>query len=102
MKGLPMTDDSTLKTNANTTPDGADPKGTKPPEKTEEPAKGKSFNPSELSDAEFSKVLEDKRLWGHDRIKQIQDRAKLADKLEKEKQEAEDAKLKEDGKVQEL
>lgn len=99
-----MADDSTLKANAKTTEGGADPDAGKDKDgkNTEDSQNGKSFDPSELSDAELSKVLEDKRLWGHSRIKQIQERAKLADKLEKEKQEAEEAKLKEEGKLKEL
>lgn len=103
-----MTDASTLQTDANTTQTGADPKGgttpptTTPPATTEKPGSGKTFDPSELSDDQLAKVLEDKRFWQHSRVKQLQDRAKLADTLEKEKQEAEDAKLKEQGKLQEL
>ncbi|MCG3176843.1 MAG: hypothetical protein MOGMAGMI_01807 [Candidatus Omnitrophica bacterium] len=60
------------------------------------------FDPSSISDEDFSKVLEDRRLWNHPRIKSLNDRAKRADKYEKDLEENEKKKLEEEKRYQEL
>lgn len=63
---------------------------------------GKAFIPSELSDEDFGKIFEDERLWKHDRFKQLNERAKQADKFEAEKKAADEKAMQEQGKWKEL
>lgn len=63
---------------------------------------GKGFDPSTLTDDDFHKVFEDQRLFTHPRFKALNEQAKRASELEKANEEAENARLKEQGKYQEL
>ena len=76
---------------------GADPnKKTSSDKSTNE---GKTTNGENTFD---EKVFDDPRLWTHPRFKSLNERAKLADKLEKEKSEAEEKQLAEAKKFEEL
>lgn len=55
-----------------------------------------------MSDTDFSKVFEDRRLFSHDRFRQLNDRAKKADSYEKKQQEAELQRLEDEKKFKEL
>lgn len=61
-----------------------------------------AFDPSSISDEDLPKILEDKRLWNHPRIKGLNERAKKADQYESEKEAAETQRLVEEKKFQEL
>ena len=77
--------------------------GTDPEKKTETPASDQGdFNTANLSDTDFDKVFEDQRLFRHPRFKSLNEKAKRAEELENEKDEAEKKKLEEDKKFQEL
>jgi len=62
----------------------------------------KVFNPAEVSDEDLGKVFEDKRLWEHPRFKQLNEKAKLADKYEADKKVADEKAMQEQGKWKEL
>jgi hypothetical protein len=57
------------------------------PNKTETQSQPVDF--SKLGDDDFAKVFDDPRVFKHPRFKSLNDRAKVADQLEKEKAEAE-------------
>lgn len=61
-----------------------------------------TFDLSQLSDEDFNKILEDPRLWKTQRITKLRERANKADKYEAEASKAEETRLKEEGKLQEL
>lgn len=95
---------------ANTTPaaagtpaEGQDPKnpeastGSQP----EQGAATSTFDPSKVSDNDFEKVFEDSRLFRHPRFKSLAERAKVADKLEKDTADAEKKRLEDEGKWKE-
>lgn len=62
----------------------------------------KVFNPAEVSDEDLGKVFEDKRLWEHPRFKQLNEKAKLAEKYEADKKVADEKAMQEQGKWKEL
>src|SRR3989304_4023770 len=76
--------------------DGAD------PTKTENIAKPDAEKPKDGEKAFDESVFDDPRLWTHPRFKSLNDRAKKADKLEKEKSEAEEKALADNKKFEEL
>lgn len=78
---------------APTTPPATPPAATPP---------AKVFNPAEVSDEDLGKVFEDKRLWEHPRFKQLNEKAKLAEKYEADKKAAEEKAMQEQGKWKEL
>lgn len=61
-----------------------------------------TFDLSKIGDEDFKKVFDDPRLWQHSRFNSLRERAKQADALEKEKAEAEKARMEEQGKFKEL
>lgn len=61
-----------------------------------------TFDLSKIGDEDFKKVFDDPRLWQHSRFKSLSERAKQAETLEKEKAEAEKARMEEQGKYKEL
>lgn len=61
-----------------------------------------TFDVSKIGDEDFKKVFDDPRLWQHSRFKSLSERAKQAETLEKEKAEAEKARMVEQGKFKEL
>lgn len=71
------------------------------PKKTDAQNQG-TFDPSKVGDEDLAKVFDDPRLWKHPRFKSLNDRAKVADRLEKEKGDAEKKRLEEEGKWKEL
>lgn len=70
------------------------------PKKTEPQSQPVDF--SKLGDEDFAKVFEDPRVFKHPRFKSLNDRAKVADQLEKEKADNEKKVLVEQGKFKEL
>lgn len=66
------------------------------------PAPTGDFDPTKISDDQFAKVFDDPRTFQHPRFKELNDRAKEADKLKKEKQEAAEKKLEEEGEYKKL
>lgn len=70
------------------------------PNKTETQSQPVDF--SKLGDDDFAKVFDDPRVFKHPRFKSLNDRAKVADQLEKEKTEAEKKRLADEGKWKEL
>jgi hypothetical protein len=67
-----------------------------------EKATDKGVDLQTLDDDTFSKVFDDPRLWKHPRFKGLNERAKLADKYEADLKTAEEKKLEEQKKYQEL
>jgi len=97
--------DSTLPTKADTTTVVTDtkPDANKPPVTTTDNGGTKqTVDLSQLTDEQFEKVFEDPRLFKHSRFQQLNQRAKRAEELEKAQAKAEEAKLKEQQKWQEL
>lgn len=86
-------------TSTSSTSNGKNDQGTDP-KKTQ--SNDATFDASKLSDEDFKKVLEDPRLWQTERITKLRDRAKKADKYEADQSKAEEARLKEEGKLKEL
>ena len=60
------------------------------------------FEPSKLSDDDFAKIFSDERLWKNERFKELNAKAKEGEKLSKLQQEANENKLLEEKKYQEL
>lgn len=60
------------------------------------------FDTSKLTDEQFAKIFEDKRLWTHSRFKDLNDKAKKAEEYEAQQKEANEAKLLEEKKYTEL
>lgn len=91
-------------------PKGGDPKqidnkesgaGTDPT-KTSSPASTDKGKPKDGEKAFDESVFDDPRLWTHPRFKSLNDRAKKADELEKAQKEAEETRLQEQKKFEEL
>jgi hypothetical protein len=82
-----------------TTPAGAGTQGTDPT-KTAPGTKG--FDPSTITDEDFSKIFEDPRLFTHDRFKALNESAKEAKALKADREKAENAQLEQEKKFQEL
>lgn len=80
--------------------DGGDGGGTDP-KKTDTQNQG-TVDLSKLSDEEFAKVFEDKRLYTHPRFKSLSERAHKADELERSQKEAEEKRLAENKEFQKL
>lgn len=76
-------------------PVGTDPKKT-------DAGGNEPFNPANLSDEDFNKIFEDKRLWTHDRFKNLSAKAKKSEEYEEQQRKAKEAKLKEEKKYEEL
>jgi len=93
-----MTDEPvvTPKINNQGNGDGAD------PTKTDNTVKPDAEKPKDGEKAFDESVFDDPRLWTHPRFKSLNDRAKKADKLEKEKSEAEEKALADNKKFEEL
>lgn len=75
------------------------PSGSEPGKK---PSEGNNFDPTKITDEDFNKLFEDNRLYRHPRFKSLSERAKKADELEKQQQEAEAKRLQDEGKWKEL
>lgn len=60
------------------------------------------FDPSKLSDEQFAAIYNDPRLFKHERFKSLNDRAKKADEYETAQADAENKKLEEEKKFEEL
>jgi hypothetical protein len=61
-----------------------------------------AFDPGTLSDDDFNKLYSDERLYKHPRFKSLSEKAKQADKLQKEQEDNERKVLEEQGKHKEL
>ena len=96
-----MTESTLPNTNAGA-PAGTDPNTTPVAKTTETPGATNTFDPSKIPDEQFDLVFNDPRLFKHQRFQQLNQRAKQADEFEAKQKEAEDAKLKEQAKWQEL
>ncbi len=97
--------DSTLKTTADTTTTVTDTTAggkTTTASTTDNSGQDKTFDPSKLADDAFEKVFDDPRLFKHSRFQQLNQRAKRAEELEKSIAKADEDKLKEQQKWQEL
>lgn len=96
----------------NPTPDqGGKPDPAKPAEPATPPSPGTEpgkkpdeggFDPTKIGDEDFNRIFEDNRLYRHPRFKSLSERARQADKLEKERSDAEKKALEEQGKHKEL
>jgi len=93
---------------AGTTPASGTPANpTVPPTTGTDPAKqpassSQAFDPTTLSDEDFTKIYSDPRTFTHPRFKALNEQAKEAEKLKAEREEAENAQLEKDKKYQEL
>lgn len=72
------------------------------PSKNGQPPANTSFDLSKVSDEDFPKLLEDKRLWDHPRIKDLREKAAKAKEYEANKSKEEEARLLEQKKFEEL
>ena len=72
------------------------------PTKTSNPANPNAEKPKDGESTFDEKVFDDPRLWTHPRFKSLNERAKMADKLEQERSAAEEARLVETKKFEEL
>ena len=75
--------------------DGNDPKKTKPGE-------GQAFDTTKIGDDDFEKVFDDPRVWKHPRFASLKEKASKAGEYEAEKQKAEEKRLAEQKKFEEL
>ncbi len=71
-------------------------------EKENEKHIDKPFDPSKLSDEDFAKIFSDERIWKNDRFKELNEEAKKGKQLAKLQEEAEEKKLLEEKKFQEV
>lgn len=101
-----MAEEVNTAVNDNTNQPVADPKadsnqqaGTKPEQKSES---AEQFDPSSLTDEQINNILTDDRVYKAERFRKLQEKAKNAEKLEKEFQKQEEEKLKADKKWEEL
>lgn len=104
-----MADNAAAPTGAGSPTAAADP-ATKPAETSgngTDPVKTdagtqQGFDPSSLSDEDFSKIYSDPRTFTHPRFKALNEQAKEAEKLKTEREQAENAQLEKDKKFEEL
>jgi len=94
-----MTDEPGATPNLNNQENG---KGTDPTKKPNTPASTTVTEPKPGEKAFDESVFDNPELWKHPRFKSLNERAKLADKLEKEQSEAEEKRLLEGKKFEEL
>lgn len=78
------------------------PAGTDPEKKTDTGAEGAGVDTSKFTDADWDKVYKDPKLYQHSRFKSLNERATQAKVLEDEKKSAEEKRLLEEKKFQEL
>lgn len=72
------------------------------PSKNGKAADTPTFDLSKVSDEDFPKVLEDKRLWDHPRMKELREQAKKAKEYESNKSKEEETRLADQKKFEEL
>jgi len=98
----PDNKDGGNKTNADAKDGGSKGAGNGTPPEKKGAGNQPGFDPSKLSDEQFSTLFDDERLWKHPRFKQLADEAKQGRKLKKAQEEADKKKLEEEGEFKQL